>query len=381
MERTKNDLKTLARYRVFDDLLEEVFLIGHDFRVLYRNKALIDASPLPKDLPNGFCLIENIPGIEKTQHFADIKKTMAHDEPSVHARLLDLSGRKKRYIETRSTPVPEGVLVLTVDVTKRMALGAQLKKQNKKLDIKVKKSTELLLETIQREQRLNQLKSAFVSMASHEFRTPLATMMTSVSMVEHYEGKADIEKRRKYLNVIKAAIIELKAIVNDFLSFDKLESGKLVYHPTNVKVTDYFKEIRDELQLLCAAGQTIHYRHTGSKSEFALDPHIIKNVAYNLLSNALKYSPEGGDVGFKSELTKKRLKFTVTDQGIGIPQEDQDKLFKKFFRAGNVHSLEGSGLGLHLVKRYVEMAKGEIRFNSEAGKGTSFIVELPRIKA
>ncbi len=379
MEKTNTGIKTIDRYRVFDNLLEQVCVISHDFRVLYRNKELIDTIPLPKDLDNGFSIIETFPGIEKTVQFTGFKKALSLNKPTSFIGNIRLPHTKKIYIETRLTPVPEGILVFTVDITERMALRKALKKQNKVLNKKVKTSIKELSESVKREQRLNELKSVFVSMASHEFRTPLATMLTSVSMVEHYDGKDEVEKRKKYLNFIKAAITDLKGIVNDFLSFDKLETGKLGYHPTEVKVTDYFREIRDELQLLCTEKQQILYRHIGSGSEFALDRHIIKNVAYNLLSNAIKYSPEGGDITFTSELTENWLALTVTDQGIGIAKKDHKKLFEKFFRGSNAQTMEGTGLGLHIVKRYIELAGGNIMFYSQAGKGSSFIAELPRL--
>jgi signal transduction histidine kinase len=228
------------------------------------------------------------------------------------------------------------------------------------------------------ERELSQLKGKLVSMASHEFKTPLSTILSSISLVERYTELDDIEKRTKHIDRIKSAVKNLNNILNDFLSLEKIESGFMARELVTINVSEFIQSIIDELNPLLQQDQVIEFSHKG-KSEILADKHTLKNILINLLSNAVKYSPEGKEIILKTHCLPDALKIEVTDYGIGIPNEDKAHMFERFFRASNASNYQGTGLGLTIVKRYLDLLGGSIRFDSELNKGTSFFVHLPLI--
>jgi signal transduction histidine kinase len=228
------------------------------------------------------------------------------------------------------------------------------------------------------ERELSQLKGKLVSMASHEFKTPLSTILSSISLVERYTELDDIEKRTKHIDRIKSAVNNLNNILNDFLSLEKLESGFMARELVTINVSEFIQSIIDELNSLLQQDQVIEFSHKG-KSEILADKHTLKNILINLLSNAVKYSSEGKEIILKTHCLPDALKIEVTDYGIGIPTEDKAHMFERFFRASNAINYQGTGLGLTIVKRYLDLLGGSIRFDSELNKGTSFFVHLPLI--
>jgi signal transduction histidine kinase len=215
-------------------------------------------------------------------------------------------------------------------------------------------------------------------MASHEFKTPLSTILSSISLVERYTELDDIEKRTKHIDRIKSAVNNLNNILNDFLSLEKIESGFMARELVTINVSEFVHSIIDELNPLLQQDQVIEFSHKG-KSEILADKHTLKNILINLLSNAVKYSPEGKEIILKTHCLPDALKLEVTDYGIGIPNEDKAHMFERFFRASNAINYQGTGLGLTIVKRYLDLLGGSIRFDSELNKGTSFFVHLPLI--
>lgn len=245
-------------------------------------------------------------------------------------------------------------------------------------DITENKEIEKRLEqNLQKERELGELKSRFVSMASHEFRTPLSAIQSSVDLIKIYQERGQPDKLNKHIGRIKSSVQNLTNILNDFLNLEKLESGKIIYQPQDLEFEKYTREILEEISLLKKERQEIHYTHEG-KNEVVLDKHLLRNILNNLLSNAIKYSPEGANIEVNSELKDKVLYLAVKDQGIGIPEADQEHLMTRFFRATNVTNIQGTGLGLTIVRRYLDMMDGAIWFESEEGKGTTFFVKIPQ---
>lgn len=226
------------------------------------------------------------------------------------------------------------------------------------------------------ERELSQLKGRLVSMASHEFKTPLSAILSSISLVERYTKETDSEKRTMHIERIKSAVQNLNNILNDFLSLEKIESGFAPQKPEAIQFNNFINSITDDLNPILKLEQTINFTHRG-KNEILVDTHLLKNILINLLSNAIKYSPEDKEIVLKTQCHTNTLEIEVTDQGIGIPEEDKVHMFERFFRAGNSGSFQGTGLGLTIVKRYLDMLGGSIRFESELNKGTSFFVLLP----
>ena len=232
-----------------------------------------------------------------------------------------------------------------------------------------------ILKALDKEKALNELKSRFVSMASHEFRTPLATILSSVTLVDRYNGPEDAEKRAKHINRIKSSVDNMTEILNDFLSLGKLEEGMIYNMPDHIDVVGLCEDIKEEIQITSKQGQSVIYSHQGP-CEAYIDKQLFRNVLLNLLSNAVKYSLEDKPIYFGTILENDKLVINIRDQGIGIPVEDQQYIFSNFFRANNVTNIQGTGLGLNIVKKYLELMEGEISFESNIGQGTSFTVTI-----
>lgn len=232
-------------------------------------------------------------------------------------------------------------------------------------------------EMLEKEKELNELKSRFVSMASHEFRTPLGGILTSASLIAKYTRTEDEPKREKHVQTIKKSVRNLTNILNDFLSLDKLEQGKMSSHPMHFNITRFIDEQIEELKEMSGKGHTIEITHGVPDVSIYQDKEMIRNVVINLVSNAVKYSSDGTAIFIRTNLEGKNVVIEVEDQGMGIPVADQKHLFERFFRAKNVTNLQGTGLGLNIVKRYLDMMEGTISFTSQENKGTTFKVTLP----
>jgi len=245
-----------------------------------------------------------------------------------------------------------------------------------------KKNEEEIRKTLEKERQLNELKSRFVSMASHEFRTPLGAILSSTSLIEEYLSKKDTsvdfvrEKTDKHIRRIKSSIGNLISILNDFLSLEKLEQGKVEIKDTVFDINEFTKELIEEIQPTLKKGQKISYSSKGNTLEVLLDQNMLRNVMLNLVSNAIKYSPENAAIEIATTNNKAGLGITVTDHGMGIPEEDQAHLFERFFRAKNATNVQGTGLGLNIVKRYCDLMGGEISFTTKENEGTTFNVYL-----
>ncbi len=227
---------------------------------------------------------------------------------------------------------------------------------------------------LKKERDLGELKTRFVSMASHEFRTPLSTILSSVSLIKKYLENENPEKIDKHISRIKSSVSNLTNILNDFLSLGKLEEGKIAVHKEKISIQHFANELTEEMQSQAKNGQNINFQFSGDSDVFEIDKGILRNIITNLLSNALKYSPENTEIYFSSEISNSILTISVKDSGIGIPIEEQKFLFDRFFRAKNASNIQGTGLGLNIVKKYVELMGGQISFTSSPEKGTIFTV-------
>ncbi|MFK7969240.1 MAG: PAS domain S-box protein [Bacteroidia bacterium] len=264
------------------------------------------------------------------------------------------------------------------DLSKQKEADERLRRYSEELEAEVNKRTlelaqanERLRATLDKEKELNDLKSRFVSMASHEFRTPLSTIMSSVTLIGRYEDPIYLEKRNKHISRIKAGVRNLTSILNDFLSLEKLERGKIQFIPTDFEFVPFIKQVGEEMQDVAKEGQQIQVRHTGDENSITADQTLLKNVLHNLLSNAIKYSGNDALIELNTEHREGAFHIEVRDHGIGIPEEEQSHLFERFFRAHNVSNIQGTGLGLSIVKEYVELMSGEISFSSKMNEGTS----------
>lgn len=238
-------------------------------------------------------------------------------------------------------------------------------------------SREELKNALEKEKVLNELKSRFVSMASHEFRTPLATILSSVSLIGKYAEMGNVENQGKHITRIKSAVNHLTELLDDMLSLSKLEEGKINLQLDCLQVDKLTENIVNDLRTLTKPGQRIITSHHG-ESEIVCDAKVIKIMISNLGSNAVKFSPENSDIYITTSTTKDTFTLKVQDRGIGIPESDKKHLFERFFRAGNVTNIEGTGLGLNIIAKYVELLKGKISIESKENEGSTFTITLPR---
>lgn len=229
----------------------------------------------------------------------------------------------------------------------------------------------------EKEKELNHLKTRFVSMASHEFRTPLSSIQLSATLIDKYNPKRDTENIEKHTGKIKNAVGNLTTILNDFLSLEKLEAGRVEVNSSWFNIVRFAEEIVEEMQLISKQDQHIIYEHKGTSAEVNLDNNLLKNCIINLISNAVKYSGENTMIQFNSALMDNELLIEVKDNGIGIPEVDQQNLFEPFFRAHNTGSIPGTGLGLNIVKRYVSLMQGEVSLESAQNIGTTIRLKIP----
>jgi len=240
-----------------------------------------------------------------------------------------------------------------------------------------KKAEEETKKALGKERDLNELKSRFVSMASHEFRTPLSTILSSASLIAKYLDVDSEEKRIKHVNRIKSSVANLTNILDDFLSLGKLEEGRVDVTLGENDVDGLIREVVDEMNVILKSGQVIDFKTKGDSTYIESDRRLLKNVLINLTSNAIKYSPENSTINIILEYQSDRGRIDIIDKGIGIPEADQKHLFTRFFRAGNASHLQGTGLGLNIVKKYLELLNGSISFQSKKDEGSTFTIELP----
>lgn len=244
--------------------------------------------------------------------------------------------------------------------------------------IKVREHVEdEISKALTKERDLNELKSRFVSMASHEFRTPLSTILSSASLIAKYPDESEVEKRTKHVNRIKSSVANLTNILDDFLSLGKLEEGRVEVLHGDIDLVGLINEVTDGLKVIMKSGQDIKVSVGGNNQPIQSDNRLLKNVLINLTSNAIKYSPVNSKIGVDVNFVKELVSIDIIDNGIGIPENDQKHLFTRFFRAGNVTNIEGTGLGLNIVKKYLELLNGSIVFRSKLNEGTTFTIELP----
>ncbi len=305
----------------------------------------------------------------------------AEEETHIIGFIIDISVRKKNELE------------INEQQQELKRVSEEIKMMNSELEVKIESRTKMLMEALseletsrqelsqllQKEKELGDLKSKFVTMASHEFRTPLSTILSSTALLRKYTSPEDGEKREKHLNRIKYSVENMRDILEDFLSLGKMEEGQIQIHPEILTASELEIEIRNivsELQVLTKKDQVIEFT-LQMEGQFPLDLKMLRHVLTNLLSNAIKFSPAGSKIELLCEKPDGNLRLQVKDYGIGIPKADQAHLFERFFRGENAANIQGTGLGLHIISRYMELVQGKIDWISDQGQGTTFILTIP----
>lgn len=357
-----------------------------------------------------------IPSKYKAAHPSHFNSFMKHSEKRQMGHGRDLYGVKKNGeefpVEAGLNPFSIGgehyVMSLIIDISIRKEAQRQIKELNTELESKIKVRTKELEESVQKlqnanknleleikrrkeaenrikmalqkEKELNELKTKFLSLVSHEFKTPLSGILTSVVLAGKYKLAEHQDKREKHLNTIKSKVHYLDNILNDFLSIERLESGKVNYKFSTFSLSKLINEVVYNANVTLKSGQEIQYPRNIENIILHQDEKILELVLSNLLSNAIKYSPENTLIKFDIETANGSITFKVVDQGMGIPKKDQKHIFERYFRAENALLNQGTGIGLNIAKVHLENLGGSINFKSEENAGTEFIVELPIFK-
>lgn len=268
---------------------------------------------------------------------------------------------KDKTFEVHAEPFPDGkkgVMVILHDITV------------------LKNTQKQLLKSLEKEKELGELKSRFVTLASHEFRTPLTTILTSSFLLESYTGDKYLETKATHIGRIKRSVKVLTEILNDFLSLGRLEEGQVKSDIEPIRVSEFIQELELELEPLKRDQQKLEITYSGD-DVLGSDKKLLRNILYNLASNAFKYTHNKDQVRIDLLVEGAKLKLRIEDHGIGIPQEEQQYIFKRFYRAHNAGNIQGTGLGLNIVKKYIHLLGGTIDFTSTENEGTVFTVTVP----
>ena len=303
-----------------------------------------------------------------------------NDELFVIAFIVDITLRKEA----------ERTLVKKQNELEKVTF--EIRKLNTELEKKVDERTHILKEALEKleqsqtelhealdkEKMLNEIKSRFVSMASHEFRTPLSAVLSSASLISKYTKEDDQEKRNKHIDRIKDSVKHLNDILEDFLSLGKLDEGRISTDPSEFKLPEMITETLGEVKVVLKPGQKFNFKYEGEE-KISADKKLLRNILINLISNAAKFSEVDTPITISAKSDNEINTITVTDKGIGISAKDQEHLFTMFYRASNVTNIQGTGLGLHIVKRYLDLINGTVNLQSTLGKGTSITITFPNI--
>lgn len=300
------------------------------------------------------------------------------NELFVIAFIIDITFRKQAEISMlRQQKELEKV---TSDIRKlNMGLEAKVEERTiilKEALMKLEQSQKELSEALDKERELNEIKSRFVSMASHEFRTPLSTVLSSASLLAKYTVTEDQPKRNKHINRIKESVKHLNDILEDFLSLGKLDEGKVLAHFGEFNLQELIHDTTEEMKGLLKTEQEFIYEHAGNTT-IQSDKKLLKNILINLITNAIKFSEEGSAITVNSTMHADTAEISVADKGIGIAPADQEHLFSSFFRGKNAINIQGTGLGLHIVKRYLDLLGGHVHLQSNLNEGTKITIIIP----
>jgi PAS domain S-box-containing protein len=359
---------------IMENLLPERYRKGHvNFRRAF------NSDPHPRRMGFG----RDLTALRKdgTEFPVEISLSFTQVQGSllVMAFISDISQRKQAEDALKRSE--EQLIVYAAELERKVEMRTEaLNNTINKLEEEVierKKAEEEVRKSLEKERELNELKSKFVSIASHEFRTPLSTVMSSASLIQQYKDKTDYDKQDKHILRIKSSVNHLTQILNDFLSLGKLEEGKIEVNSENIDLEHFLNEIAEEVNSFLKEGQKLIVTRAPGIQEVKTDSRILRNIMFNLISNASKYSDVNKPINIDCEYKGGRVFFAIRDEGIGIPKEDQKHLFDRFYRASNAGNVQGTGLGLNIVRRYVELIGGDISFSSEYEKGSTFLISIP----
>lgn len=378
---------------LFNNASMGILLVNEQGTIVLVNPFLLKQFGYTEEELLGQPIEKLIPARFHHRHKDHVKHYNEHPRNRPMGLGMDLFGTKKSGEEfpvevslgNHETENGRFVIAFLSDISRRKEAELALKHLNEELEHKIAERTLSLTGTVEqlaqaetdlrmaleKEKELSELKSRFVSLASHEFRTPLSTVLSSAYLISKYVEATDHHKREKHVQRIVSSVNMLTDILNDFLSVGRIEEGKIHVRYTTFDIEQHIRQIIPEMNGLRKKEQDIQYSHEGG-SLVELDPSLLKHIVMNLLSNAIKFSPEKAEINLYTKKTDEIFTVSCKDQGLGISKEDQQHLFERFFRGANVTNIQGTGLGLHIIAKYAELMNGEVSFHSELNEGTTF---------
>jgi PAS domain S-box-containing protein len=262
-------------------------------------------------------------------------------------------------------------VAIILDITER-------RNYTEKLERTVEERTKQLTEALAKEKELNELKTRFLSLVSHEFKTPLSSILTSITLLGKYTQTEQQEKRDKHVTTIRNKVKYLDTILNDFLSVERLDSGKVNYKIEEFPLSKLVNEVVYDANMLLKAGQKIRYPENIDDLILKFDEKTLELALSNLIHNAIKYSPEDSTIDILVKNGSNNIQLQVVDRGMGIPKEDQKHIFDRYFRAENALLTQGTGIGLNIAKQHLENLGATLEFSSEENSGSTFTVQIPQ---
>jgi signal transduction histidine kinase len=350
LEQAKNQLRA-----VLDAVPGFVCWIGSNLHYLGVNQRLAQAFNLSPEKFIG----QEVGSLGASPQFVELVRKIFNSTSTTMSQEINMKvdGEPKNYlIVAQKYNQDRGVVTVGIDISDRKQLETQLRA------------------SLEREKELGELKSRFVTMTSHEFRTPLSTIFSSVELLEHYSHQWTEEKKHLHFNRIRNAIRHMIRILDGVLHIGKAEAGRLEFKPAPLKLGQFCVDLLKELP---SGDREIVFINQCCDLCCCLDENLLRHILSNLISNSIKYSPSGSKIKFEVSCQNQQVVFEIQDNGIGIPPEDQQHLFESFHRASNVGNIQGTGLGLAIVKRCVALHGGEISVESQVGVGTKFEVKIP----
>jgi PAS domain S-box-containing protein len=315
--------------------------------------------PMPASELLGKHLYEVLPTEVAQPTINCVERALSTGEVQIFESQVLVNNNLRDYEFRIAVSTEDEVMVIVRDITER------------------KRAEEDIRKALEKEKELSELKSRFVSMVSHEFRTPLTTILSSTELLEYYGHKSTEKEKLDLFKQIRTAIQRTTQLLEDILSINTAEAGNLEFKPASLELEKFCCDLIKELQFNAGTKHVISLVSQGQCTNACMDEKLLRHIFTNLLSNAVKYSPQGGTIHFEVTCQQEEAIFQVKDEGIGIPLEEQQRLFEPFHRAKNVGTIPGTGLGLSIVKRLVDLQQGNIVVTSKVGVGTTFTVSLP----
>lgn len=375
-ERKKSEQELQHWAKIFDESFNEIYIFdAKNFKFIDVNRGALKnigytleeiKTITPLDIKPAYTrrkfldLVE--PLFQKTQEKLQFE--------TVHQRKDGTTYPVEVHLQLSQIAYRDVFVAIIVDITDR-------RNYTEKLERTVKQRTERLQEALEKEKDLSELKTKFLSLVSHEFKTPLSGILTSATLAGKYTKEEQQEKREKHLNTIKSKIKYLDNILNDFLSIERLETGKVTYKFNTFPLSKVINEVVYDANMLLKDGQRINYPLDIDEYIIDFDEKILELTLTNLINNAIKYSGEHTTIDLQVYFENDMLTFKIIDQGIGIPEGEQKFIFKRYFRAENALLNQGTGIGLNIVQSHLENLGGSITFTSKENEGSTFVVKIP----